>query len=199
MGIKESVVAYIEGIINSEILALLLVNVIIIIIWLFIGLIAVKVTKRLTYKVLKFKNNNKRTITLAKLVSNIIGYFIWFIVILVILNEMSVNIAPLIASAGVLGLAIGFGAQEIVKDFISGFFIILDNTFNVGEVIEAQGFTGEVLEMGLRTTKIQNYKGDIKTINNGDLKNVTNFSRNNSTALIYFGVAYDTDLMKLNE
>lgn len=197
-GFKESVVSYVEGIVQSEILSMIIVNAIVIVLWLIVGVILVKLLKKFIRKLLNLKNDNKRTVTVAKLLSNIVGYFVWFIIVLIILNEMNVNIAPLIASAGILGLAIGFGAQEIVKDFISGFFIIIDNIVNVGETIEVQGFKGDVLEIGLRTTRIKNYKGEIKIVNNGDLKNIINFSRDKSTALINFSVAYDTDLKNIS-
>ena len=101
-----------------------------------------------------------------------------------------------IASAGVIGLAIGFGAQEIVKDFISGFFIIFEESFNVGDVIEADGFKGNVLELGLRITKIRNWRGEVKIIRNGQMDSIINYSKGDSIAVINFGVSYNTDLVK---
>jgi len=124
---------------------------------------------------------------------------IWFIIVIISLTELSIDITPFIASAGVIGLAIGFGAQEIVKDFITGFFLIFDQSFDVGDIIEVDGFKGTVLELGLRVTRIQNWKGEIKIINNGDIQTLINYSKADSIALVDFGVAYDTDLLKLQE
>lgn len=177
----------------------LIVNLLLVIVWIVIGVILVKISKKLTFRVLKVSNHTSRSYTVSKLISNIIKYTIWFIIFVLILTELGINIMPFIASAGVVGLAIGFGSQEIVKDFISGFFIILDDVFNIGDIVECTGFKGEVLELGLRTTRIKNYKGEIKIINNGDMKNVINYSKNNSLAIIDFGVSYDTDLRKVSE
>jgi len=151
------------------------------------------------YRILRVNKKGARALTIAKLLNNVVRYIIWFVVVMVILSTLGVNLAPFIASAGVVGLAIGFGAQEIVRDFISGFFIIFDGEFVVDEVIEVEGFKGRVLAIGLRTTIIENWMGQRKIINNGDIKSIVNFSRNTSLAIVDFGVAYDTDLLKLSE
>ncbi len=91
-------------------------------------------------------------------------------------------------------MAIGFGAQSVVKDFISGFFIIFEESFNVGDVIEIDSFKGTVLDLGFRTTKLKDWKGDIKIVRNGDINSMINFSKAESTAIINFGVSYKTDL-----
>ena len=114
---------------------------------------------------------------------------------MVILTELEIDITPFIASAGVIGLAIGFGAQEVVKDFISGFFIIFEESFNVGDVIEVDGFKGNVLELGLRITKIKNWRGEIKIMRNGQMDSIINFSKGDSIAVINFGVSYETNLV----
>ncbi len=170
-----------------------------IIVWIFIGIVLQYLVRQLLVKVLKLKKKSARAITIGKLSSNISKYFIWFIISMIILGELNVDVTPFIASAGVIGLAFGFGAQEIVKDFISGFFIIFEESFNVDDVIEIDGFKGSVLSLGLRTTRIMNWKGEIKIINNGDIKNVVNFSKSKSIAIVEFGVAYDTDLLQLQD
>ena len=113
---------------------------------------------------------------------------------MIIFSELEIDVTAFIASAGVLGLAIGFGAQSIVKDFISGFFIIFEESFNVGDVIEIDSFKGTVLDLGFRTTKLKDWKGDIKIVRNGDINSLINFSKAESTAIIDFGVSYNTDL-----
>ena len=187
----------IEGI-NSAI-GNLIVSAISIALWIIVGFILSFIVRKIIKRFLKLSKDNARSITIGKLLNNIFKYVIWFIIVISILSELNVEIAPIIAAAGVLGLAVGFGAQEIVKDFISGFFIIFEGSFNVGEIIEVDGFKGTVLTLGLRTTTIENWKGEVRIINNGDISSVINFSRNNSIAIVEFGVAYDTDLMKLSE
>ncbi len=184
----------------NETLAKIVVSGIMIVVWIIIGLLVSKIVSIIIFKSLKVKNSNPaRAETVAKLLSSVFKYVIWFVVIMVILGELDIDITPFIASAGVVGLAIGFGAQEIVRDFISGFFVIFDGEFNVGDVVESDGFKGTVKSIGLRTTLLQNWKGETKIINNGNLGNIINYSTNNSTAIIDFGVAYDTDLPKLYE
>ena len=92
-----------------------------------------------------------------------------------------------------------YNIPYIVKDFISGFFLILDDVVNVGNVIEVGSFKGEVLVIGLRTTRIKNFKGEIKVVNNGDMKNIVNFSKSNSMAIVDFGVSYKTELKDITK
>ncbi len=198
-GIKESLYNLFVDINLPVVIANIIVIVITIVLWILIGVIAQIIIKHLLYKVLKLKSKGPRAITIGKLTSNISKYFIWFIIGMVVLGEMNIDVTPFIASAGVIGLAIGFGAQEIVKDFISGFFIIFEESFNVNDVVEVDGFKGNVLSLGLRTTRIQNWKGEIKILNNGDIKSVINYSMADSIAVVEFGVSYSTNLLELQE
>ena len=150
-------------------------------------------------RLLKINNGKKKGQTIYKLLSSVGKYVIWFIAIIMILEAFSVQTAPILASAGVLGIAIGFGAQKIVQDMISGFFILFEETFLVGENVEISGFRGEVLEIGLRTTKLKSWDGILKIFNNGDISAVSNFSRFPAVAIIDFQVGYETDLKKLPE
>lgn len=170
-----------------------------IVVWILVAIIVNRISKVVIYRILRVNKKGARALTIAKLLNNVVRYIIWFVVVMVILSTLGVNLAPFLASAGVVGLAIGFGAQEIVRDFISGFFIIFDGEFVVDEVIEVEGFKGKVLAIGLRTTIIENWMGQRKIVNNGDIKSIVNFSRNSSLAIVDFGVAYDTDLLKLSE
>ncbi len=177
----------------------LIIKFTVVILWIIIGLILIKVTRKIIFKVVRVDKKNSRSITIAELISSISKYVIWFIIALMVLGELSVDITPFIASAGVIGLAVGFGAQELVKDFISGFFIIFEDAFNVGDIVEIDGFKGSVLSLGLRITIIENWRGERKTISNGNLGSIINFSKNNSIAVIDFGVGYDTNLADLNK
>lgn len=173
----------------------IVVSLILIVIWIVIGLISIIIVRQILYKLLKIKERGARALTVGKLTSSISRYVIWFIISMIILTELGIDVTPIIASAGVIGLAIGLGAQAIVKDFISGFFIIFEESFNVGDVIKVDGFRGDVIELGLRTTKIKNWRGEIKIIRNGDIGSLINFSKTDSIAVINFGVSYDTDLV----
>lgn len=198
-GIKEILYELLIDINFSEVLANGIIIILSIVIWILIGIFAQFMVKYILYRVLKLKIKEARALTIGKLTSSVSRYFIWFIIGMIILGELNVDVTPFIASAGVIGLAIGFGAQEIVKDFISGFFIIFEESFNVGDTVEVDGFKGEVISLGLRTTLIKNWKDDIKIINNGNIKSIINYSKEDSLAIVIFGVSYDTDLVKFQE
>lgn len=141
----------------------------------------------------------RRTKTLDKLVHNIIAYTVNFITILLILGQFGVNLGPLLAGAGVLGLAIGFGAQSLVRDVITGFFIIFEDQFAVGDTVQIDQFKGTVEEIGIRITRIKSWTGEVHIIPNGNIKQVTNFSVHNSLAVIDVGIAYEADIDKALE
>ncbi|WP_199616913.1 mechanosensitive ion channel family protein [Paenibacillus alkalitolerans] len=138
--------------------------------------------------------DTRRSQTIGRLVNNIVSYTVNFIVLLLILAELGVDLAPLLAGAGVLGLAIGFGAQSLVKDVITGFFIIFEDQFAVGDVIRTGNFQGTVEEIGLRVTRIKSWTGEVHIIPNGAITEVTNFSTNNSVGVVDVSIAYETDI-----
>lgn len=138
----------------------------------------------------------RRSQTIGRLVNNVLSYTINFIVILLILAELGVELAPLLAGAGVLGLAIGFGAQSLVKDVITGFFIIFEDQFAVGDVIKTGAFEGEVEEIGLRVTRIKSWTGEVHIIPNGSITQVTNYSANNSVGVMDISIPYSSDVDK---
>jgi len=198
-GLKESLYQFLLDINIPEVVSNIIVITLVVVLWVIIGFLIHLIVKNVLYKVLRIKSRGSRAITLGKLISNITKYFIWFVIGLVILGELNIAIAPFIASAGVIGLAIGFGAQEIVKDFITGFFLIFEESFNIDDIVEIDGFKGKVLELGLRTTRVQSWTGEIKIINNGDIRSVINYSMDNSVAIVDFGVGYNTDLLTLQK
>ncbi|SCW75283.1 small conductance mechanosensitive channel [Paenibacillus tianmuensis] len=140
------------------------------------------------------KFDARRSKTIGKLVGNIITYVVNFIMILMILSQFQVNLGPVLAGAGVVGLAIGFGAQSLVKDVIIGFFIIFEDQFAVGDVIQVGNYKGTVEEIGLRVTRLKSWTGEVHIIPNGTIVQVTNFSINNSLAVIDVSVSYETDI-----
>lgn len=137
---------------------------------------------------------HRRTETLKKLLLSVITYLIFFIAGVMILQVFNVNTSAILASAGILGLAVGFGAQNLVKDVISGFFILLEDQFNVGDFIETDGVTGTVEEIGLRTCKIRQWTGQLNIIPNGEITRVTNYNRGPMLAQVTVGIAYEEDI-----
>jgi small-conductance mechanosensitive channel len=142
----------------------------------------------------RFRFDQRRTVTFRKLIQNAVSYMVNFIVILMVLYQFGVELAPLLAGAGVVGLAVGFGAQSLVKDIITGFFIILEDQFAVGDVIQTKTFKGTVEAIGLRTTRIKSWTGEVHIIPNGTFQEVTNFSVNNSLAVVDVTVSNERDL-----
>lgn len=138
----------------------------------------------------------RRTRTMGKLLRNTVSYTVNFFTILLVLDQLGFKLLPLLAGAGVVGLAIGFGAQNLVRDVITGFFIIFEDQFGVGDVVQIGQVKGTVEEIGLRVTKIKGWTGEIHIIPNGTIQQVANFSIHNSVAVIDVSVAYEADIDK---
>jgi moderate conductance mechanosensitive channel len=139
--------------------------------------------------------SERRENTLFKLLDNVSSYVIYFLAILTILSEF-MDIKAILAGAGVVGLAIGFGAQSLVKDIITGFFIIFEHQFSVGDYVRIASFEGTVEEIGLRTTKIKSWTGELHILPNSSITEVTNFSVHNSMAVVDISIAYEEDIDK---
>lgn len=140
------------------------------------------------------RTSDRRDATLKKLLENILAYVVYFIAFIMILAKLGIEIAPLLAGAGIAGLAIGFGAQNLVRDIITGFFIIFEDQFSVGDYVRIGQFEGTVEEIGLRTTKIKGPSGEINIVPNGVISEVTNFSLSNSKAIVDIGIAYEENI-----
>jgi len=143
--------------------------------------------------------SEKRSKTLSSLINNIVKNVVYFVAIMLILGELNFQLAPLLAGAGVLGLAIGFGAQNLVRDVITGFFIVYEDQFAVGDFIATSGVQGTVQEIGLRITKIKEWTGQVHILPNGSITQVTNFSKENSIAVLDIGIAYEANISKAEE
>ena len=113
------------------------------------------------------------------------------------LAAMGLQIGPLLAGAGFVGIAVGFGAQTLVRDVLSGVFFLLDEAFRVGELIESGGITGTVETFSLRSVKLRHYKGPLHTVSFGDLKSITNYSRDWVNEVLDVTVAYEADLERV--
>lgn len=136
----------------------------------------------------------RRQNTLIKLLQNGLTYLVYFAGILAILSTVNINVAGLLAGAGIAGLAIGFGAQSLVKDIITGFFIIFEDQFAVGDTVMINQSNGTVQEIGLRTTKIKTFTGELHIIPNGNISEVINYSIYNSLIMVDVSVAYESDV-----
>lgn len=134
------------------------------------------IKRTLALKIGKIDINERREKTLVGLLTNIFKYILYFTVIVLILNVYGINTTTMLAGLGVLGLIIGLGVQDTIRDFLSGFFIIFDNQYAVGDTIEIKTFVGEVIELGLKTTKLKSPSGKIKSIPNRNVTEVTNYS-----------------------
>jgi len=162
---------------------------------LFVGLGIFKMIKIGLFKFSrKAGAKERRKQTVAKVSLSISKYIIGLGMGLIILTIWGVNILPAIAGLGIVGLVIGLGAQKFINDLISGFFIIFENHFDVGDWVEIQGFMGEVVDIGLKTTRVKNFKGEMRIFNNGSIDPVSNFNRYDSLAVIDFGIAYKEDV-----
>jgi small conductance mechanosensitive channel len=139
----------------------------------------------------------KRARTLRGLVQSIIRYVIYFFAGVLILQEFNIDTTSIIAGAGVVGLALGVGAQSLIKDFITGFFIILEDQFAVGEYIVCGDMAGTVEDIGFRVTKLRDGTGVLHVIPHGAITRITNYSRGYMQAVINVPVAYEANLEKV--
>ena len=136
----------------------------------------------------------KRAQTISRILRQASSVLLWSITIMLVLAELGVDLKPFLAGAGILGLAVGFGAQALVKDVITGFFILLENQIRVGDVITAAGCSGMVEAVNLRTTVLRDVDGRTHIIPNSAITVVTNATRDWSRALLDVGVAYKEDI-----
>lgn len=145
------------------------------------------------------KNGEKRKKTLLQLINNIIKYILMIICVLTILNIYGVDTTALITSLGLLGLGASLALQDTLKDLLAGFFIIFENQYDIGDIITINNFKGEVISLGLKTTKIKAYTGEINIVSNRNIQEVINHSSSNSLAIVDFEISYDEDLNKVEE
>ncbi|MBD3385670.1 mechanosensitive ion channel [candidate division KSB1 bacterium] len=141
----------------------------------------------------------KRAETLSAVVRHVSVVIIWAIAIMVILSEVGIEIGPILAAAGIVGLAVGFGAQDLVKDVINGFFILLEDQIRVGDVVQIADKAGLVEKVNLKMTILRDLQGHVHFIPNGSIDTVTNMTKEFSFYLFEFGVAYREDVDQVIE
>jgi len=140
------------------------------------------------------KRAEARAETIGLVLRSIIGAAVWGVAALLVLGQLNIDLAPLIAGAGIGGLALGFGAQSVVKDFLSGLFMLIEDQYGVGDVIDIGPATGTVEVVSLRSTTLRDVHGTVWHIPNGEISRVGNYSQLWSRAVIDVEVAYDVDL-----
>ncbi|WP_010531283.1 mechanosensitive ion channel family protein [Lentibacillus jeotgali] len=173
---------------------------------LVIALVIVRVGNKVIGRVFESRSRGplriteRREVTIKKLIQNSMKYTVYFIAFIMILDDaFGFDIGALLAGAGVAGLAIGFGAQNLVRDVISGFFIIFEDQFSVGDYIFTAGVEGFVEEIGMRTTKIESWTGEQHVLPNGNVTQVTNYSIHNGLAIVDVNVPYENDVAAAEE
>ncbi len=175
------------------------------IIYIVIGIILYNIIITIITKTskIKLKTNKKeieqRKITIINLIKSIIKYVIAIFTILAILGVYGVNTNKILASLGIVGLVVGLAFQDIIKDLLAGIFIIFDNQYTLGDIVSINGFKGEVISLGLKTTKLKAYTGEILSLNNSSFTEVINYSQSLNRYILQISVSYDTNLAKLEK
>lgn len=147
------------------------------------------------------QRREQRAVALGQLLRNVMILLIWGTAALLILTEVGVNIGPIMASAGVVGVALGFGAQTLVKDYLSGFFMIIEDQYGVGDLVDVGvgGVVGNVEEVTLRVTRLRDLTGVVWYVRNGEILRVANQSQGWTMAVAVLPVAYDADLEEVRK
>lgn len=145
-----------------------------------------------------YSKNNKakkrHAVTLANVLYSAVKYVSCGIMIIILLGVWGINVKPLLAGAGIIALAVSLGAQKFISDLINGIFIVFQNYYDVDDVVEINGFKGRVMEVSVKSTKLINWKNEIKIIANGNIGDVTNFSRAPSVALLEIEIDYNENI-----
>jgi small conductance mechanosensitive channel len=136
----------------------------------------------------------QRIEAIASVLRSVVSFVIFAVATFMVLGEIGINLGPLIAGAGVVGVAIGFGSQSLVRDFLAGAFILIEDQFGVGDIVDLGAATGTVEAVSLRTTRLRAIDGTVWHIPNGETSRVGNMSQHWSRALLDVEVAYDTDI-----
>jgi small-conductance mechanosensitive channel len=172
-----------------------------IVVIIILALIALKVAKMLSRRIFApFEKGEleaemkKRADTLSSLIRYILSVVILAVAAIMILGELGIEIGPILAAAGIVGLAVGFGAQQLVQDIISGFFILLQDQIRIGDVVEVAGKGGLVERVNLKNTVLRDLSGNVHFVRNGQIDTVTNMTKEFSFCLFDIGVAYREDV-----
>ncbi|MEG2322591.1 MAG: mechanosensitive ion channel family protein [Bacilli bacterium] len=183
-----------DVILSKEVIA----PIVIIIVFMLLYIIISKFIKNI-FAIKSKKINAKKQQTLKSFFINITRYILIIIAALMILSVYGIDTKAIIASLGVASLVLGLAFQDMIKDFIAGVSFVLEDTYNVGDYVTINSFKGEVIAVGMKTTRLKAYNGDIMIINNGAIKELINHSISNSVAVVDISIAYETNLDKAKE
>lgn len=180
---------------------------ILLVVVLALAFVAVRVSRRLIGRLerrLQLEDtqagrNQQRSRTLATVSRGVVSVVVWTLALLVVLRSVVPDLGPVFAGVGIAGIAVGFGAQSLVRDFLTGFFVLLEDQYRVGDIIEIDGVGGVVEHFSLRRTALRSLDGSLHHIANGDIKLVSNRSSGWSKAILDVGVSYTEDLTKVGE
>ncbi len=139
-------------------------------------------------------DQQSRVQTLGRVFRYIAAVVIWLVTGMLVLGELGISVAPVLATAGVAGIAIGFGAQSLIKDYFNGFFLLLEDQLRQGDVVDLGGPNGQVEEVTLRYVRLRNFDGHVIFVPNGEIKVVKNLTRDFAQAVIEVGVAYREEM-----
>lgn len=175
-----------------------------IVIILAVAFVADKIGKKFVDKTIKkavrdsdSEGKRKREHTLIDIFSSILKVVVWLVALMMILPEFGIDVGPILAGAGVLGIAIGFGAQYMIRDFLAGFFIILENQYSIGDWVSIGKVSGEVERITLRKTVLRDRDGAEHHIPNGEIKQSSNFAKGFGNLNLYVKVSYKEDLERV--
>lgn len=160
---------------------------------------AVELRQRQSQLRQRIERTQQRTVTLGRVLRSVASVAIWTIAVILVLSELRLSLGPLLAGAGVAGLAIGFGAQQVVRDFLAGFFLIIEDQYGVGDIVNLGEAEGTVEEVTLRTTRLRDVNGALWVVPNGEIRRVANKSRLWARCVLDIEVAYDADIDRAAE
>ena len=160
----------------------------------FMGIVIIFIATFITHL---FDNKSRKAKTVSSLIRSLIKYIMVVVMICAILIVWGVDVIGIVAGVGILTLIIGLGCQSLIQDVISGMFIVFDDYFAVGDTVIIDGFRGTIVDVGLKTTKLQDFGGNIKSITNSSILTVVNMSRMRSVASVTLSVSYNEDVERV--
>lgn len=165
---------------------------------IFLGVILIRIGRHMISSIIRMRSQKgvhtvQQVSTIKSLTISVFNYIMYFIIVTIVLSIMGVNVTSILAVAGVGGIAISFGAQTLVKDIISGMFIWMEGSITVGDVVTINDLSGVVESIAIRTTVVRDYNGNIYIIPNGDIRTITNMSRDFKRAIVDIRCPYEAD------
>ncbi len=157
------------------------------------------ITTALCFLLEKVSAGKRRSQTVAGLISSVVKVVGGIVALVWVLSVLGVNLAAIFASLGVVSLILGFGVQSLIEDCVTGIFLILENQYNIGDIVVLEDFRGTVRRISMRTTVIEDAGGNLKIVNNSDIRNIQNRSRATSVAIAEVGISYHADLAAVEE